>query len=304
MKLNRFTAVAITLLALIAFAGCKSEEKLALKFAPKKGQKFEITMHTKQNIAMGEMGNMTQEMVFDYDMEVKEKDADNNFQILTTFRHIKFNSKSGMMDVDYDSEKEVADSNEMSAIFSKIFGGMLNKTITILVDEKGKPVSLKGMSEIMQGIIDSADIGDNENTVFDGLKAQYNDDNFMKNIEGMFSMVPGKNVSVGDTWEDSKTLAIMNMKMKTDSKFVLKEIKDKTTIIGISSVISTPTKGSENAMMTIEGTQQGTIELDKTTGLPISSNIEQVITMTTKGNGTEMPVKVTGTITLTSKELK
>lgn len=310
---KRITQLSIALVVCIAivFSACKSEQKLALKFAPEVAKKYEMTMNTTQDIEMEQMGqkmNMKNTVAMTYEMLVKEKDANNNTIILSTFKKIKFISSSAMGEMGYDSEKETDTSDMFSAMFAKIFGGLVNQQITIVVSETGEVTEVKGMADIFEKMIKSTGLDTMEGAAqsLASFKSQFSDEQFKKNFDESFNILPKTEIGVGEVWEINNNKNVMNMDVNTKTKYTLKGMEPEVALVDVTSDFTVDKKAEENQVMemTMKGTQSGTMKIDRKIGMATEGNITQDITATTKSMGMEIPMTIKGTITFSSKEIK
>jgi hypothetical protein len=302
----------LPLMAVLVFQACKSEKLVSLKFNPPQSKNFEFVMKVQQDIEMDQAGqkvNAANLMEFTYDMLVKYRDANQNTEMISTFKKVRFQSKSGAMEISFDSENPSAANTDMySTMFSKIFGGIVGKTVTILVNEKGEVVSLKGMNEVVNSMIANAGLDSlpGADQILENFRTQYSDEKFKSTFESMFRILPEKDVAVGDTWDITSRTDLMNTGMELKTKYKLDEINSKHAVVSLSSDINSDTDKVTQPMpgvdMKMNGTQKGTMKIDLATGLPIQSEILQDITANTKSMGMEIPMKIKGTITITSKE--
>lgn len=313
MKFNRLTVSVVAAIAAIAvvFSGCKSEQKAMLSFAPKKGKKYEYVMNTVQDIEMEQMGqkmNSKNNIGFTYLMAVGDKDKNNNITVVTTFKRIVFSAESPMGNMSYDSDNADTTDNPMTGMMTKAFGSLVNKSITLMVNDKGEVVALSGMEAILADMVKNMglDTLPEAGQILAQLKNQFSDDQFKKTFDEMLRILPGKSINIGESWDIETEKNMMNMGIKTKSTYTLKEMKDKSAVVSLTSAFDVTKSGAElqGSEMKMNGTQSGTITVDTETGFPIQSNITQDITTTTTSMGIEMPMKMKGVITITSKEVK
>ena len=78
------------------------------------------------------------------------------------------------------------------------------------------------------------------------------------------------------------------------------ELSVKSTINTSNEKGNTLTNGSE---ITIEGSQEGTIQVDITTGLVVKYSSQQILNQTIKTQGLEMPIEIISDIVVVGKEL-
>jgi hypothetical protein len=290
----------------IVFNACKSEEALTLNFSPEVSKKYEITMLSKQDMSMGAMGDMQNTIVMNYDLLIKEKDNDGNFIILTTFKKMGFDTKSPQGNISYDSDSKTESDDMASAMIGKIFGGMIGQSFSMTVNKNGEVTQLKGMEAIFQNIIKNMGL----DTVPGGMQAvagfrnQFSDEQFKKNFGESFNILPSKEVKVGDTWAIDNSNNMMGFEMKTKNTYTLKDIKGNLAIVELVSDFNLGSENDENDVkMKMDGSQSGSLKIDINTGMTIESNIKQNISATQKMMGQEMPMKIDGTVKMTSKEI-
>ncbi len=305
MKKHAFALLLFFITTLtIAFNACKSEENITLKFSPTVAKKYEISMDYVQNIDMGGMGEMQNTILFVYHLLIKEKDADQNTIILTTFKKIGFNTKSPQGDMSFDSDVDATPDDMGSAMISKIFGGLIGQSFSMVVNKNGEVVEVKGMTEIFDNMIERVglDTMQGGKQAIAGFKEQFSDEQVKKNFSESFNMLPNKNIKIGDTWNISTDKSVMGMGIKTENTYTLKEIKGNQAIVDIVSTFLTDKTEEGMLAMEMDGTQTGTLKIDINTGLTIEGDIKQMINGTQVG-GQGMSMKINGIIKITSKEI-
>ncbi len=310
---KRITQLSVALIVCIAivFNACKSEEKLALKFAPEVAKKYEMTMSTIQDIEMEQMGqkmNIKNTIAMTYEMLVKEKDANNNIVIISTFKKIKFVSNNPSGEMGYDSEKEVDTSNMFSMMFAKIFGGMINEKITIVVSETGEVTKVTGMAAIFDKMTSTNgfDTMPGAAESLASFKDQFSDEQFKKNFDESFNILPKTDIAIGETWEIDNNINVMSMDVNTKTKYTLKGMEPEVALVDVTSEFTVNKKAEENEGMEMDmkGTQTGTMKINRKIGMATDGSITQDITAKTKSMGMEIPMTIKGTITFSSKEIK
>lgn len=310
---KRITQLSLALLVCIAivFNACKSEQKLALKFAPEIAKKYEMSMTTIQDIEMEQMGqkmNMKNTVAMTYEMLVKEKDANNNIIIVSTFKKIKFVSNNPGGEMGYDSEKEVDTSNMFSMMFAQIFGSMINENIIIVVNESGEVSKVTGMAAIFDKMTRNTGLDSMPGAAesLASFKEQFSDDQFKKNFDESFNILPKTDIAIGETWNIENNKNVMSMDVNTKTKYTLKGMEPEVALVDVNAEFTIEKKAEENQgiEMTMKGTQVGTMKIDRKIGMATEGNISQDISATSKSMGMEIPMTIKGTITFSSKEIK
>lgn len=310
---KQITKLSFALVACIAiiFSACKSEQKLALKFSPEVSKKYEMTMNTVQDIDMEQMGqkmHMKNDISMTYVMEVKEKDANNNIVMVSTFKKVKFISTTPMGEMGFDSDKGADTSNMFSSMFSKIFGGLVDQQMTIVVNEKGEVTEVKGMAEIFNNMIKSSGLDTIPTAAasLEAFKQQFSDEQFKKNFDESFNILPKTDVAIGDSWDINNNKNLMNMDVNTKTKYTLKSVEGDMAVVDIASDFTVEKNGEDagGVEMNMKGTQTGTMKINTKTGLAADAKIDQDITATSKTMGMEIPMTIKGSIVISSKEIK
>jgi len=189
-------------------------------------------------------------------------------------------------------------------MISKIFGGLIGQSFSMVVNKNGEVVEVKGMTEIFDNMIERVglDTMQGGKQAIAGFKEQFSDEQVKKNFSESFNMLPNKNIKIGDTWNISTDKSVMGMGIKTENTYTLKEIKGNQAIVDIVSTFLTDKTEEGMLAMEMDGTQTGTLKIDINTGLTIEGDIKQMINGTQVG-GQGMSMKINGIIKITSKEI-
>ncbi|HYG16542.1 MAG TPA: DUF6263 family protein [Bacteroidia bacterium] len=222
----------VTLLAaILLFAGCKSSDKpVLLRLNMKKGETF--TLISKISTDVQSMSLNTEEVI-----KLSVDSADNNEMVLVG-DVISIKSESDMMgekesyNSDKKTEEMTADELEMHGEFTKI----LNSNFHFKVNNRG---------QLTRGM-----------TYQDGQTLASEENPF--DLDNFFISFPEKEIKVGDTWEEEKTSAFLDIK----SVFVykIKEINNNEVIISVTKNIG-PIKGINQG-----NTATGDYIIDRSTG--------------------------------------
>lgn len=294
-----FTAIALT------FSACKSEEELTLKFSPTVSKKYEISMNYKQDADMGGMGSMQNTIVFVYDLLIKEKDDDKNIMILSTFKKVGFDTKSPQGNMSFDSDVKSEPKDMGSAMLAKIFGSLIGESFSLVVNQDGEVIEVKGMAEVFENMIKNLglDTVPGGMQAVNGFKEQFSNKQFKKNFGESFNILPKEEVKIGDTWDINTSSDMMGMNMEAKNTYTLKEIKGDLAIVGLVSSFNLDKTQEGADAMKMDGTQTGTIKIDINTGMTVDGAITQSISSSTQMMGQEMPMKINGEVKITSKEI-
>lgn len=201
------------LCALFLFAGCgDSNNPVLLRLDMKKGETF--TLVSKISTDVQSMSLNTEEVI-----KLSVDSADNNEMVLVG-DVVSIKSESDMMgekesyNSDKKTEEMTADELEMHNEFTKV----LNTNFHFKVNNRG---------QLTRGM-----------TYQDGQTMASEENPF--DLDNFFISFPEKEIKVGDSWEEEKTSAFLDIKSVFTYK--VKEITDKEVIISVTKNIG-PIKG-------------------------------------------------------------
>lgn len=298
MTYNKFFSRVFLLVLILGLASCSSEGgsegdsgndesgdgsvKLALNL--KKGDKFDITNSTVQNIEQTIMGQNQKSEVesgMTYKYEVTDVDKNGTASIKVTYKWIKIRQKAGFTTSEYDSK--TAGKDDPVPPFATVYAALVGKSFTMKMDKKGEVTDVKGMDKVIDGIMEQEKlIGKPEEAkVRESLEKEIGSDAIKETLGSAHSFFPKKAIKVGDKWSDEQNISAgFPLKIKTDYTF--KEEKDGLVIITSESKISLGDgdKTMDNGMAKItydefSGTQKGVTKVDKKTGWVMESTVDQ-----------------------------
>ncbi len=300
MKLRSLLPIAFGLTIL---AGCKSAYDL--KFNPKTGTKYQVQMITDANTeqeVMGQKMNMNSISEMNMTYEVAKAEGDSK-ELKITFESMKTTQKANGRETIFDTKN-----SDTVSPGSKMLGAMMGSQFIVSLNSKGEVTSVKGMEEMMKKIVSAASNGDSVmNFQISAAAKNFMSDEIMRNMmEQSFKIFPEGKIKQGDSWKKEMVIK-QPMPMNIATKFTLKDVKNNIAKLDLASTI-TPGKGGMQMMgMTIEtelnGTQQGTMDVEMETGMVLATDLKQNISGNMKAMGQEIPMKVQTTITLKAMKL-
>lgn len=286
------------MMLVLAFAACKSGEKLALKLNYEKGKKYYYTNINDQEVEQSVMGKTIKtknKTTTGYLWEIKDIDKDGNFIVSVTYDKV-------------ETEKSGEGANQESPIKDDFMKGF---SFEMTVTPKGKVKEVRGMDALIDKALANTIPVDSATGVEDPIasqmktmmKKQFNDKSMGSLMEQMTDFFPEGDVEVGDKWE--KTVEVSSIvPMKINSTYVVKDIKDDIAIIDVESKIE-PGKGEAIMGMEIkmDGTQKGTIEVNTKSGIIQKSTMDQDMSGSVGMMGMSFPMKIKGKNTVEAKEV-
>ncbi len=288
-----FTVLALSLAA----SAQETTDKVTLLWKFKKGDKhrYETSQDNKTEVGGMEINN---EMIFGYELEVVEVDDKGVATLKLTYDRVKF-VMTGMMDTDYDSEKDKEAPEEG---LGRIMAGLNGKSFTMKLSPRGEVVAVKGYEAIMEEI--TKDMGEDD-PMLGAMKSQMNDENMKKLMQQAFPRLPEKAVGKGDSWEDSSDMGIPGLGALTmKNKTTIKEQKGSEITLNVDGKFEKKDDGGNGGPVEItDGTLKNTITWDVEKG--IMTGAKGTTTMTMSAGGQEFTTESkTGVKLMPKKEKK
>ena len=265
-------------------------QKASQKLTFQKGQTIEVINNVNMTTE-SMMGEMPGSVLMTETYTVNDVTA-NNVVLVKTPKKIKLNFSMMGRDMSIDSDKP----EDLNGQFGQPIKELLNQKQEFTIDATGKIVAVKqdekqkkeNTSEGMMGMM------------MPGLNA--NGGLLKVGSASMFKILPDKEVAKGDNWVDSLNADGNNSK----TIYTVKDITDKEILLDYTS--EGKTKGTQAAMgmnidMTANIKSNGTVTIDKATGLLK----QRTMTSTTETNmnmgGQEMASTTKMTMVTTVKSL-
>ena len=301
MKMRKFIFTGLFLLSGLTIVSAQ----VKLSFNPEKGKKYEYLTEVVQitkNTAMGQEMSSETEMNMKYLMEVVEKTSQET-QAQFTYQDISYIVTSPMMKMGYDSKNPIETPSDMDKMLDKMFGTLIGKPFTLTIAPDGSVKSVTGMDAIVENMSKAVDADGQIAAQMSGAIKQQFSENAIKNMfEQSLKTYPDKTVKAGDSWTVENTADISNMNLKMKNKYTLKEIKKNLADIAVESDLEMKPGAGMEGLLT--GTQTGVMSVDTKTGIPVSSDLTQIVKGTLKTQGIDILMDMTTKSKLTIKEVR
>lgn len=271
--------------------GTGAGNAIALKLNLEPGTSYSYVMDSKTVMnASGINTTQTMEMAFSYDVAAADG---TNKKLTISYDRINSELSTPMGPMQFNTED------------SSIPGlkELLRKPFVMTVTEKGVIKSIEGLERGDQGIPE----GDEEaQNIRKQIEATFTDSAMRTSMENMLNIYPDNAVKPGDTWVKTSTISAAGMNMKVENTYKLLNTKDNTAHLEVKSKISNGGGSMETQGMPIKielnGTSEGTMDVDISTGFMTSSKMKQNIDGTMSMSGMKAPVKMTMDINVTGKK--
>ncbi|GAA4299932.1 hypothetical protein GCM10023143_00540 [Compostibacter hankyongensis] len=289
-----------------------AQQKVSLKLDFSTAKKYQYDFSTHQDIRQtikGQEVRSQQDIRMGYTMQAGKKDAAGNTVVESTYNRFSYLMNNPMMGgkVGYDSGHPEDSSTAnglvagmMSRLFKEVFSGFLHHSFSFTISPQGKVISVTGITEMMDSALDHADFLPQQvrEAMKTNMKKSFSNEAMRETLDKSFDLYAGHPVAVGDSWEKSASLTTP-VAMDMQSHYTVKDIKDKTVSLAVSSTLASGQSGETK----LSGTQSGTMEVDRKSGIPLRADLNQKMEGSLSTQGMTIPMEITGTITITGKAL-
>jgi hypothetical protein len=271
--------------------------KLAWKFTKDKAFYQEMTTETKQTMkVMNQEITQNQKQTFYFSWTPKEEDKDKNWVIAQKIEGIKMDINIGGNPVTYDSTKDAGGTaNPLADFFKALVGSEFKLTVN---PTTGQVVKIEGREDFVKKLVSA------NQQMAPMLNQILSDDALKQMADPAFSVIPGKEVKPGDTWQRTSKLnmgPIGTYETKYDYTYKgrvekLDKIDVKTTLTYTQPAENTqaqlPFKIEKADLKSSEGV--GTILFDNDKGRLVSSDMSLKLAgkLTIKIGGTPTEVEL------------
>jgi len=303
---NRLAVKVLALLGVVLLSAPGfAAEKVLLRCNYKPGDKYLVVMDSERNIVQevaGQTNRVKQTMRMDMGMDVLAVDPEGTAEVKFTHRRIALKMESPRGTVDYDSaDPQKANVDHAMLIGFKVLVG---KSITITLTNRGEVKGVKGVKEIMEGIIAQIPEGPERENARRQLAATMDDERFSQQMTGFSVLLPVDPVGVGETWkrEQKTDLGFMNVLLKTDYK--VGKITPDAVEVAVDSKIETVAGSAPDPAMTVtmkEGSLAGTTKINRANAALYSGTLTQNVKMDVTMRGRTEKREITGTASVTVK---
>jgi hypothetical protein len=274
------------------------------------GKTYRMRMATEQKITQTMEGRtmvMPQTIGFGLTQAVKEVREDGTAVVQVTYDSVKFKQEGPMGAMDYDSANPPATVPPMARGFAALVGQGFSMDMT----PEGRVVRVEGADQLLARITENIEIPmpAMRSTIEAQMKQQFGDQALKEMMEQMMAIYPEKPVAVGDSWSRKVTVA-RGFPMVMDNNWTLKSRADGVAVVEVRSTVEPnpdagPLEmGGMRIQQKLRGDQQGTIEIDETSGWVLKSTLNQEFSgeMTIIGGPQEvtMPMTIEGVVRVES----
>lgn len=261
-----------------------SGEKVSLEMHLEKGQVFKRVSRMDQEIKtkmMGISNNMHQGMEFYINQEVVDVNGEGVANVRVVYDRIVYSVEAPIVgEVSYDSKEGSSPDNPFAMVMEPLIGNGFN----IHLDKRGKVLDVIGMDEVFSQLGKQG--GSDLSKTFDA-------DNLKSTMQNMVAVYPEVLVGVGDTWGAEMEVS-SELPMKLQMTYEVKEIEEKQVFLNVDGEISAKESEIAEGMGSVEmeGTQSGTLVVERSTGMVKEADFSQDISGSVKTMGMTTPMEI------------
>jgi hypothetical protein len=302
--------IALSLVSLFA-SESRSDQPLELRLILTEGDSYEcvmvLTRDMTQNID-GDEQKLNQELSISWNYEISGVTDDGIIDLKMTYKRIRIKQDFGFSQSEYDSD------NPPSYIEPSMKGyvTLIGSVLEVSLNDKGDVVRLSGAEDLIDRMVAEIDLPDSpmKDQMISGIRSQFGEVALRESLQQITSFYPATHVSAGDQWSSEKSL-YTGFPMRILSRYTLISRDDGLAEIKVESEIAAGDDssgiemGPVNIFYDIAGTQNGIIEVDETSGLPVKSEMEMGFEGTVNvsglpgGESRSWPIKADGRVAVT-----
>lgn len=256
-----------------------SGDKVTLRFKPAAGTKKTVDMQMN----MSYMG-IDMDMGMWATMTAKNLRENGDVEVETEYTRITVKMNVMGQNVDYDSDRDKDVSGDPMMAAYGMMAQMLNKPVGMVMNDKGGVVEAPDMTALL---------GDSLAAMADG--GEKNTDQMGQMFDNMFAPFPENEVKTGDSWDKEAEIKSANGPMKVKAKYTVDKITENEVVLKVSGDLSGDMVAEGNSV-SMSGTMDGSMTIDRKEGWTSSVDMTQDISMSLMGQNVNMKLGIKMTI--------
>lgn len=265
--------------ATVCLAGAK--EKVQYELKVKKGQKYYLKNVTEQQIfqaVMGQPQSMEQTIGIGVDLDVNDVDGGGNMLVYHRYSWIQFRQKGPAGEIVYDSAKK----DVRVPVGAEGFAALVGEGYLMKLTPMGRVVEVKGAERMAANVRRKLPPGPTGDQMMKPLARYFTEKAIKEGTEASMGIYPDKPVGVGDSWK-TKVAMSQGFAVIVESEWAVRGRKEGVATVGIVSTIKPNPKaepldmGVMKMSYQLSGKQGGTMQLEESTGMIVSSELNQEI---------------------------
>jgi len=288
-------------------AAPEKPEKIDLRLRLEPGKTYKLRMDSDQKLIQTR-GDSRQEspqtMGSGLSLLVKEVRDDGAAVVQVTYDSLRLKQQGPTGNVDYDSSSPAP--AESPHPMAKGFAVLVGQGFSVDLTPKGEVARVDGADQLAARMAENIEVPVPmlRPVMEQQIKQQFGDQAMKEMVEQMVGFRPDEPVAIGGSW--SKRIAVTRgFAAILNSTWTLKSHKDGVAVVEVASTVEPNPDAAALDMgfaklgYTLRGTQNGSLELDESTGWVVRSTVNQSLSgeLTMKGGpggDAAMPISIEG----------
>jgi hypothetical protein len=275
--------VLVVAFAVLSPGLCRADDaKADLRLRFEQGKTYALVLSVQQSIRQlvdGQEQHIAQTVKIGQTFKVEDIDADGVATIKVTFGPLAMRTQMGELGIEYDSD------NPPDEILpaARPLAAMVGRSFTLRLKPDGTLVELKGVDAMLEAALGTIALTDaQKERLRASLEQQFGDEALKELMTSTFKYLPDEPVGVGDTWT-SAAATERGYPAVFETVYKLLARKDGVATIEAKTKITSNPEGPPQKMgaatvrYKLEGTQEGTFEIDEATGWYVGGKLTQKV---------------------------
>ena len=270
-------------LVLVITSTLGAQDKVLLRHHLKVGEEYSGVTTADQRVTQEQGGRTTridQSFRFEVALEVLSVAPDGTAEIKISYKRITLKLDSPMAKLDYDSADPAR--NPQSPVLIG-FKALVGQSLTLTMDDRGKITAVKGIDKIAERLLERIPEGAEGDEARKQIRQLLSEERFSQQMSEFSIVYPEGPVGKGDKWEAEQKLDLRFAKMAVTNVYEVEDITDDSVKLKLVSTIKPGPEGapadSSIRIEACEGTQNGTITINRARPTIMKGEIKQDITM-------------------------
>lgn len=282
MKRHGLPAAALVLVMAVAMAGLTAApDQLTLRLRLEKGRTYGAKMISAQKVTQSLMGQdqvIIQTVGFGYRLEVTAVDPAGVMTVQCTYDSCRFKQEGPLGAVEYDS----ANPPEWIPETAQGFAALVGLGFTVRLEPNGRTVDLAGLDTMIARMLDRMGLSEqtDKDQIAQTLKTQYGSESMKRSLGNIFIQYPEQPLGAGASWT-REVRVTEGFPMILAGTYTLTGRKGGVAALKVHATVApnkeAPPQDLQGMKMRYElaGEQDGTMEIDEATGLPLRAVFRQ-----------------------------
>lgn len=288
---KKLGAVVAVLAVTLMTASSHAADKIQLQLRLKKGDNYSLRVTNSQKMTqkiLGQQQSTDQTIAMGYLFEVSEVDPAGVMTARVTYRTIQVRQTGPWGVWEYDSANPSKNTNPLAGSFM----ALVNRSFAAKIAPDGTVKEIQGVDALVADMLKGMSLppGADKTAIERAIREQFGEAALKEMLEKSMNLYPSQPVGIGDSWQKRIVLS-QGFPMILDNTYTLKDLKGGVAMIVVSSTLSpnrnaAPTNlGTAKLTYSLSGTQEGTLQLQESTGFVTQAQLRQKLSGQMQING-------------------